>query len=255
MFAFNLDPAGLILRGRDLASVEQAANLDRLVARRLAGEPVFRILGKRAFYAHDFALSAETLEPRPDTEVLVELCRKPIEAVLAARGACRLVDVGTGSGIIAVSLLALYPVVEAVALDLSYEAVRTARYNARAASVSDRFHGLVGDYLAALAGPIDVIVSNPPYIPTAEIAGLSREVREHDPMRALDGGADGLDAYRTLAAQAAELLAPDGHALMEIGQGQASDVCNIFGQRGLDLAASADDLSGTVRALWFRRAP
>ena len=142
-----------------------------------------------------------------------------------------------------------------MALDLSYGAVQMARENAEAAGVSERFHGLVGDYLSALAGPLDVIVSNPPYIPTAEIAGLSREVREHDPMRALDGGTDGLDAYRTLAAQAADLLALDGHALMEIGQGQASDVCNIFGQRGLDLAASADDLSGTVRALWFRRAP
>lgn len=254
LFAFDLDPAGLILRGRDPVPADKAERLEELVWRRLAGEPVFRIIGRRAFYAHDFVLSPETLEPRPDTEVLVELCRKPIEAVLSSYGKCRMVDVGTGSGIIAISLLALYPALDAVALDLSYGAVRTARENAEDAGVSDRFYSLVGDYLSALDGPIDVIVSNPPYIPTAEIAGLSREVREHDPMRALDGGADGLDAYRALAAQAADLLAPDGHALMEIGQGQASDVCNIFGQRGLDLAASADDLSGTVRALWFRRA-
>ena len=255
LFAFGLDPAGLILRGGNVASAETAARLETIVERRLAGEPVFRILGKRAFYDHEFVLSAETLEPRPDTEVLVDLCRRPIETMLAARGTCQLVDVGTGSGIIAISLLALYPMLDAVAIDVSPGAVVTARQNAEMAGVSARFHGVVADYLSAIAGRLDVIVSNPPYIPTAEIAGLSREVREHDPMRALDGGADGLDAYRAIAAQAACLLVADGHALVEIGQGQASEVCNIFRQRGLDLAASADDLSGTVRALWFRRAP
>lgn len=252
-FAFGLDAAGLILRGNDAASPDQKALLDRLVARRLAGEPVHRIIGRRAFYAHDFVLSPDTLEPRPDTEILVDLCRQPIERVLATRGTCLLVDVGTGSGAIAVSLLALYPELAVVALDLSPGAVLTARQNAEAAGVGGRFLGLVGDYLTALRGPIDIIVSNPPYIRSADILSLSREVRAHDPMRALDGGADGLDAYRAIAEQAAALLAPDGDALMEIGQGQASDVCQIFERSGLDLAASADDLSGIVRALWFRR--
>jgi release factor glutamine methyltransferase len=253
LFALDLDSAGLILHEHSVAPSEERLRLETIVTRRLAGEPVHRIIGHRAFYAHDFVLSPETLEPRPDTEVLVDLSRQPIEELLAARGKCQLVDIGTGSGIIAISLLALYPKLEAIALDISPGAVSTARENAAAAGVEDRFFGLVGDYLSALSGPIDVIVSNPPYIPSAVIAGLAREVREHDPMRALDGGADGLDAYREIAAQAANLLVPDGHALMEIGQGQASDVCNIFGQRGLDLAASAEDLSGTVRALWFRR--
>lgn len=254
-FAFRLDAAGLILRGHDAATPDQKALLERLVARRLAGEPVHRIIGRRAFYAHDFVLSPDTLEPRPDTEILVDLCRQPIERVLAARGTCLLVDVGTGSGAIAVSLLALYPELAVVALDLSPGAVLTARQNAEAAGVGARFLGLVGDYLTALRGPIDIIVSNPPYIRSDDIVGLSREVRVHDPMRALDGGADGLDAYRAIAAQAAALLAPGGDALMEIGQGQASDVCQIFERSGLDLAASADDLSGIARALWFRRHP
>lgn len=253
MFAFGLDPAALILRGPTPAPALETEVLDRLVVRRLAGEPVFRIIGRRAFYAHDFLLSPETLEPRPDTEALIDLCRGPIEAVLAAHGRCRMVDLGTGSGIIAISLLALYPGLEAVAVDISAGAVATARRNAEAARVSERFYGVVGDYLSSLSGPLDVIVSNPPYIPTADIAGLSREVRDHDPMLALDGGADGLDAYRVIAAQAAERLAPHGHALVEIGQGQEGDVGGIFSANGLDLAASAVDLGGTLRALQFKR--
>lgn len=252
MAAVGLDAGGLVLKGHDAAPPEAEAQLLALLERRLAGEPVHRILGRRAFYDHDFALSPDTLEPRPDTEALVDLCRAPIEMVLAARGGCRLVDVGTGSGIIAVSLLALYPGLEAIALDLSQGAVETARANAGAAGVANRFRGVVGDYLTALAGPIDIVVSNPPYIPSNEIGGLAREVRLFDPMRALDGGLDGLDAYRAIASQLPAVLAEDGHALMEIGQGQASDVCNIFARHGLDLAASTEDLSGTVRALWFR---
>jgi release factor glutamine methyltransferase len=247
------EAGGLILRSGEAVDPAATARLGAMTARRLQGEPVHRILGRRAFYAHDFALSAETLEPRADTEALVELCRAPIEAVFAERGACRLADVGTGTGAIAVSLLALYPALRVVAVDLSPGALVTARGNAEAAGVAARFHAVASDYLSAVAAPLDIVVSNPPYIPSGDIAGLSREVRDFDPHLALDGGSDGLDAYRALADQALRVLRRPGHAVLEIGQGQASEVCEIFSRNGLVLAATKDDLAGITRALWFRR--
>ena len=247
------DAGGLILRAGETVDDAARTQLAALTARRAAGEPVHRILGRRAFYDHDFALSPETLEPRADTEALVELCRQPIEMVLAERGSCLIADVGTGTGAIAVSLLALYPEVQALAIDLSPAALVTARANALAAGVAMRFYAVASDYLSAVGAPLDIVVSNPPYIRSGDIGGLSREVRDFDPRLALDGGADGLDAYRVLACQASGLLCASGHAVMEIGQGQASDVCKIFSRRGLGLAATKDDLGGVERALWFRR--
>lgn len=251
--ALGCDAGGLILRSAEPVGPAAAAQVSAMAARRLQGEPVHRILGRRAFYAHDFALSPETLEPRPDTEALVDLCRAPIAAVIAERGSCLLADVGTGTGAIAVSLLALYPALEVLAIDLSPGALVTARDNAAAAGVAGRFHALAADYLSAVAAPLDMVVSNPPYIRSGDIAGLSREVRDFDPRLALDGGADGLDAYRALARQSAAVLRRPGHALMEIGQGQAPEVCEIFSAHGLVLAASSDDLAGTTRAMWFRQ--
>ena len=247
------DAGGFILRSGEAVGAPALARLDQITARRLAGEPVHRILGRRAFYDHEFALSPETLEPRADTEALVELCRQPIEAVLSERGTCLLADVGTGTGAIAVSLLALYPRLQALAIDLSPGALVTACGNAASAGVDARFHAVASDYLSAIGAPLDIVVSNPPYIRSGDIAGLAREVRDYDPRLALDGGDDGLDAYRVLAQQAALLLRQPGHAVMEIGQGQASDICNIFSGSGLELAESKDDLSGTMRAMWFWR--
>lgn len=251
--AAGLDAAGLILRSGDPAPVDLAALVEARLARRLAGEPTHRILGRRAFYAHDFALSPDTLEPRPDTEVLVELCRPAIERHIAARGACRFADFGTGTGAIAVSLLALYPQAHCLAIDVAPGALAMAAENARAAGVAARFRPVASDYGAAIDEPLDLIVSNPPYIPTGEIEGLSADVRRFDPVLALDGGPDGLDAYRRIAEDAARLLRAEGDVLVEIGQGQASDVTECFGRQGLGLAASARDLAGIERALGFRR--
>ncbi|MBC8130886.1 MAG: peptide chain release factor N(5)-glutamine methyltransferase [Rhizobiaceae bacterium] len=251
--ALGLDFAALMLRSSEPVSDADQAHIAGRIARRLAGEPVHRILGRRAFYAHDFALSPETLEPRSDTEALVELSRGAVEEVLARQGTCLIADVGTGTGAIAVSLLALYPAVTAVAVDLAPGALVTARSNASSAGVGERFWPVASDYLSAFRGPFDLIVSNPPYIPSADVAKLSREVRGFDPRLVLDGGTDGLDAYRTLARQCAELLGTEGHALFEIGQGQASSVRQIFLERGLVIAASKNDLNAVERALHFRR--
>lgn len=211
-----------------------------------------RILGRRAFYAHDFALSAETLEPRPDTEVLVDLCRRPFAEIIARKGFCRFADVGTGTGAVAVSLLALFPCSTALAIDIAAGALLTARGNAESAGVAERFHPVAMDHLSAASASLDLVVSNPPYIRSADIAGLSREVRDFDPRLALDGGADGLRSYRAIARQCAGCLIAPGHAVVEIGCGQRDDVVALFADHGLVLAASAEDLGGVERALWFR---
>ncbi|MBO0661978.1 peptide chain release factor N(5)-glutamine methyltransferase [Jiella sp. MQZ9-1] len=222
------------------------------LARRIAGEPVHRIIGHRAFYEHDFALSPQTLEPRPETETLVEVARAPIEAAIGMRGTCAFADIGTGSGAIAVSLLALYPAATALAVDLAPGALVTARRNAETAGVGARFWPVCGDHLAALGSNLDLIVSNPPYIPTREIATLDRVVRDHDPLLALDGGADGLDAYRAIAADAARVLRPGGVCCLEIGRGQGDDVEAIFAAEGLSPCGRTADLAGIERVLTFR---
>lgn len=224
-----------------------------LLERRIAGEPVHRIIGRRAFYEHEFALSPETLEPRPETEILVEVARPLVEAAIAASGRCLFADVGTGTGAIAVSLLALCPAAEAVAIDISEGALATARRNAGTAGVADRFFPVRADHLSPLGGRFDLIVSNPPYIPTSEIAELDIGVRRHDPMLALDGGADGLDAYRAIAGDAARLLRPGGAVILEIGQGQADGVEALFAAGGFAASRRTRDLSGIERVLTLTR--
>lgn len=227
--------------------------LDRIEAfarRRLAGEPVFRILGEREFWGLPFRLSAETLEPRPDTETLVD-------AVLSAFGErrrepLRLLDLGTGTGCLLVASLHEFSNATGLGVDRSVDAVRTARGNAERNGVGARAAFIVGDWASALRGRFDVVLSNPPYIPGGDIAGLSREVREHDPSAALDGGADGLDAYRALAAQLPALLAPRGRAVIEIGAGQGPDVTRIMGEVAMALVEARRDLGGHERALVFR---
>lgn len=248
----GLDAAALYLRADEALDGEAEALLEARLRRREGGEPVHRILGRRFFRDHAFALSPETLEPRPDTEALVDLAARELARTHGDRPFL-FADVGTGSGIIAVSLLALLPDARAVALDLSEEALRTARRNAEAAGVAERFLPLRSDYLAALGGPLDAIVSNPPYIETAAVAGLSREVRDHDPLLALDGGADGLDAYRSIFREAPERLAGSGAVFVEIGAGQEGDVEGIAAANGFRLEAEVRDLSGTIRALHFSR--
>lgn len=237
-----------------VVSATEAVRFDAVLARRASGEPVHRIIGRRAFYEHDFLLSPETLEPRPDTEVLVEEARKAMAAIVARKGRCVFADVGTGTGAIAVSLLALFAKAEAVALDISDGALQTARRNAIAAGVADRMLAVRANYLDAIGGPLELVVSNPPYIPHDDIAALSREVRNHDPLLALDGGADGLDAYRALAAGARRIVRSQGLVIVEIGVGQEGDVAAIFAAEGFILDAATRDLGGVIRVLTLRLA-
>lgn len=228
-------------------SAEAVAKADAFVARRLAGEPVDRILGNREFWSLSFRLSPATLSPRPDTETLVETCL----AVLPDRhGTYRILDLGTGTGAILIALLSERPEARGVGIDKATEAVAVARLNAEDNGVVARAAFAEGDWMAGLVGPFDLIVSNPPYIPSRDIAGLDREVREHDPVLALDGGADGLAAYRTIIADAPRLLAPRGCLVLELGFGQEEEVAALMRAAGFVMLGPArKDLGGVARAV------
>lgn len=228
---------------------EAFARLAGFSERRLAGEPVWRILGEREFWGLPFRLSPATLEPRPDSETIVEAAL----AQLAGRRdeALEILDLGTGTGCLLIALLSELPQARGLGIDLSEEACRTAAANAALNRVEDRVLFQQGSWTEGLTGRFDLIVSNPPYIPSAEIATLSVEVREHDPLLALDGGADGLGPYRLFAQALPPLLAPGGVIVFEIGAGQAPDVVALMRQGGFAFRGSRNDLGGHERALLF----
>jgi release factor glutamine methyltransferase len=230
----------------------EAARLHDAMRRRLAHEPVHRVIGRRGFYGLEFELSPDTLEPRPDTECLVELVLRHLKG--REDEALSLLDLGTGTGILAISLLANMPNARAVATDISSGALAMCSKNADANGVSARLTCVQSNWFEAIEGRYDVIVSNPPYIPTAVFSSLSPEVREFDPARALDGGADGLDAYRAFAEGAAGHLAENGFVALEIGHDQRALVSRIFEDSGFTLLEAMSDLGGKERALLFKRA-
>lgn len=248
----DVEPADLVARPAQIVGARALAKIDAAVTRRIAGEPVHRVLGHRAFYGLDLALSAATLEPRPDTETLVDLALPHLRDVAAAKGRCRVLDLGTGTGAVALAVLAHVPEAVAVASDLSEAALATARENASALGLSDRFETVRSDWFAQIAGRFDAILSNPPYIRSAEIAYLDVGIRHFDPQAALDGGPTGLDAYAAIAAGASEHLEGRGFVALEIGYDQSADVAGLFEARGFRLLEARKDLGGLERALLFR---
>jgi len=224
-----------------------------MLKRRLAGEPVHRIIGHREFYGLRLVLSPGTLEPRPDTEALVDLALPFARAAADTHGRCRILDLGTGTGAVALALLSAEPRATALAADISADALATAAANADMTGNAARLRTVRSDWYDAVEGRFHIIVSNPPYIASNEIGSLALEVRGHDPLAALDGGADGLDAYRAIAAGAAAHLEADGTVAVEIGIGQAAAVDAIFARHGFRLAREAKDLGGVLRALAFGR--
>jgi release factor glutamine methyltransferase len=244
----GISPAALLLAEANPLG-KDARCLAEMVARRAARVPFARIVGVREFYGLDFALSDATLIPRPDTETLVD-------AVLAearARGmhdrVVTIADLGVGSGAILAALLHAMPLARGFAADLSVEALATARGNLDRLVGPARVEYHRGAWLKNVERKFDIIVSNPPYIPSAAIAGLAPEVARHDPHTALDGGSDGLDAYRSIAADMASTLKADGFLGVEIGAGQADDVTAIFAKAGMIPQSCHSDLGGHNRAL------
>ena len=237
-----------LIMGPDHAlTEEQLARYESFIARREQHEPVSRILGTREFYGRTFRVTPATLDPRPDTETLIDAALP-----MMPQGA-RILDLGTGTGAIAVTLLAERPDASGIATDLSPEALAVAQANAEANGVAQRLGFVQGSWFEPVSGLFDMILSNPPYIPESEIEGLSADVRNFDPRLALLGGNDGLDPYRVIASRSAAHLAAGGHVLVEIGAGQAEDVTAIFGAWGFMLHGRYQDLGGHVRCLAFGR--
>jgi release factor glutamine methyltransferase len=216
----------------------------------LAGEPVGRILGHREFWGLSFALGPETLEPRPDSETIVEAALALVDERWGRDAPLRVADLGTGTGCLLVALLSELPAAYGIGLDISAGAVSTARDNAVRNGVGARGGFAVGDWTASLAeAGFDLVVSNPPYIPSGDCAGLAREVVEHDPIAALDGGTDGFDAYRAILGGAARILKPKGGLVLELGIGQCDAVAALATERGLIAGETRRDLGGIARAL------
>jgi len=257
----GLDAAGLILRERERPAPAALARAEAVLARRLAGEPVSRIMGEREFWGRSFIVTPSVLDPRADTEVLVEAALETVD-LLAATGrplsALKAVDVGTGSGIMAVSLLAERPSLRMLATDISDGALAVAMRNACRHGVADRLRLLRRPWLEGVPGPLDLIVSNPPYIPHHHIATLAPEVARFDPRLALDGGMDGLAAYRALAGHVCRgALSPGGFLLVECGHDQAEAVTALFCQAGLAphpaLPSPRRDLAGRERVIILQK--
>lgn len=227
--------------------------IDAALRRRAGGEPVHRILGYREFYGLRLSLSPETLEPRPDTETLVEAILPFVKAIAAREGACRILDLGTGTGAIALALLSAEPAATATGVDIAPGALATATGNAGQLGLGGRFTALQSDWFEKVSGRYHVIAANPPYITSQDIGNLQDEVRDFDPRLALDGGVDGLNPYRIIAAEAARFLKAEGRVAVEIGRTQQDEVTDIFRSAGYGLVGAFRDLGGNDRVLVFQR--
>lgn len=225
---------------------EAAVSFRALTSRRQMHEPFAYITGRRAFWTLDLEVSPATLIPRPDTETLIEAELKHIGY---AGRRLDILDLGTGTGAILLSLLAELPLAEGVGVDVSEPALQIARRNAVRAGVAARTGFSISSWWSHVRGTFDLIVSNPPYIRTTDIAGLEADVRSFEPHLALDGGPDGLSAYRAIAAAAAEHLNPGGAVVVEVGQGQAADVETLFRRRGFPTLQRFLDTAGVERVV------
>jgi release factor glutamine methyltransferase len=247
--ACELSHEEIIAEPDKIISAKQSAVFQNFITRRLGHEPVSRILNVREFYGREFVVTPVVLDPRADTETLIDLARG---LVTPAQAGFKLLDIGTGSGAIIITLLAELATMQGVAVDISLDALQVAKKNALRHGVSGRLQFHHGSWFEGVAGTFNLIVSNPPYIPHAEIAMLETDVKDYDPHLALDGGGDGLYAYRALAAGASAHLADQGFIVVEIGAGQASDVTEIFTLHHFKLHSKKKDLGGHVRALAFQ---
>lgn len=240
--AASVDAARVTLIAPEEIAPEIAERYEHLVALRAVRVPVSQLVGRRAFYGRDFEISRDVLDPRPETETLIELAlSEPFARVL---------DLGTGSGCILVSLLAERPSATGVGADLSEAACLQASANAVRHAIADRASIIRSDWFGQVEGRFDLIVSNPPYLAQDEMAGVAPELRDHEPEMALTDGADGLSAYRVIASEAQGYLTATGRVLVEIGATQGASVAALFRQAGWGRVRVAQDLDGRDRVVW-----
>lgn len=250
----NLSQTQAFVGGDRALTDEEWALIEDAVARRLKREPVHRILGSREFYGVDLLITPGTLEPRPDTEILVDAVLPHLQRIASRKGSARVLDLGTGTGAILLALLKACPSASGVGSDISEDALATATKNAERSGVANRFAAAGSSWFDEISGRFDIIVSNPPYIRTDVIPKLEPEVRDYDPRAALDGGIDGLAPYREIAAGADGFMEAGGILGVEIGFDQKTAVTNIFTSAGFILAQAERDYGGNDRVLVFSRA-
>ncbi|MDE0060062.1 MAG: peptide chain release factor N(5)-glutamine methyltransferase [Defluviicoccus sp.] len=242
-------PAEALVRAPEApVAAARAHRFDALIARRAQREPVSRILGKREFWSLEFAVCEDTLDPRPDSEAVVAAA---LRWCAGRSGRIRALDLGTGTGCLLLAVLSELPDAAGVGTDIAAGAVATAARNAAALGLAERASFRRADWDSGIEGGFDLVLGNPPYIPGAAIDRLEPEIARWEPRTALDGGADGLDAYRRMAPAIARRLAPSGAAFVEIGAGQEGAVEAIMAAAGLERFARHADLAGTVRCLAF----
>jgi release factor glutamine methyltransferase len=247
----DLTTTEMLTRGGDAVDADAAARIEAAIERRLAHEPVHRILGEREFYGLPLSLSAETLEPRPDTEILVDTMLPYLRGFAAKDGHIHILDMGTGTGAICLALLSECPEASGIGSDISADALKTAQSNAKRNGLRDRFETIQSSWFEDIHGTFHAIVSNPPYIATSVVDTLAPEVTKFDPAAALDGGRDGLDAYRVIARDAARFMQPGGVIGLEIGYDQRTDVTGVFEAEGFKCLESVKDYGQNDRVLVF----
>lgn len=249
----GLETRDLLLDGDREIEPSEVELVQAAIQRRIAREPVHRILGSREFHGLTMKLSTGTLEPRPDTEILVEAVLPFGREIARRKSSPKLIDLGTGTGAIALALLHELPEFTGIGVDISTNALETARSNAALNGSDARFTAVESNWFARITGRFDIIVSNPPYIRTDVVAELEPEVRVFDPVAALDGGEDGLDAYRRISQAAGNFLEPDGIIAVEIGFDQQQSVTDIFTRCGYTVQSAVRDYGGNDRVLIFTR--
>ncbi|GES47320.1 release factor glutamine methyltransferase [Rhizobium dioscoreae] len=247
----HLSATGLVTHGFEPVSEDDVVMIRAAIDRRLNHEPVYRILGEREFYGLSLRLSAATLEPRPDTEILVDTMLPHVRRLESQIGNIHILDIGTGTGAICLALLRECPKAMGVGSDISSEALETARGNAERNGLAARFRTVQGSWFEAIHERFHVIVSNPPYIASSVISTLAPEVKDFDPPTALDGGLDGLDAYRAIAKDAARFLYQNGMIGVEIGYDQRETVTSVFEGAGFSLVEAVRDYGQNDRVLVF----
>jgi len=247
--ALGLDHAGIAAAASQQLSDLSASQIERFAARRISGEPVARIVGTKEFWSLPLTVTPAVLVPRPETETVVELALAVLDRGGGRTRPLRIADLATGSSAILLALLSELPKARGTGTDIAADAVGIARGNAEHLGFGGRADFVVCHYGTALEAPFDLVVSNPAYVASADIPRLAREVREHDPPLALDGGIDGLAAYRAIVGDAPRLLAPGACVVLEIGAGQEQAVTELLTAGGLAIAATRHDFSGTVRAI------
>jgi release factor glutamine methyltransferase len=247
--ALRLSRAQLLAQSDRLLEPREIAAIDALAARRMKREPVSRILGRKEFWSLMLDVTPDVLVPRPDTETLIEAALDYVVRGGLRLEPLRILDIGTGTGALMLALLQELPNARGVATDVSVAALHVARGNAERLKLASRCSFVACNLADGVQGRFDLIVSNPPYIARGAIASLDPEVRDFDPRLALDGGADGLDAYRAIAASVPPLLAPGGRLIMELGVGQAPPVTALFEATKFIVLSIRNDLGGIARAL------